>query len=100
MYLLFNTPTQTVKLKDMKVYGHIREYNIRLKLLFFSTPLQVWDVVEKADTGCTPGGGKDGMSVFYDAGLLFQSYPNHFTADRRGTHTPVVIWQFERCHSE
>uniref|UniRef100_A0A8D0D6F3 Anaphylatoxin-like domain-containing protein n=1 Tax=Sander lucioperca TaxID=283035 RepID=A0A8D0D6F3_SANLU len=36
-------------------------------------PAQVWDTVEKYDTGCTPGGGKDGMGVFYDAGLLFES---------------------------
>ncbi|XP_044045871.1 complement C3-like isoform X1 [Siniperca chuatsi] len=34
---------------------------------------KVWDMVETYDTGCTPGGGKDGMSVFYDAGLLFES---------------------------
>uniref|UniRef100_A0A672GYZ7 NTR domain-containing protein n=1 Tax=Salarias fasciatus TaxID=181472 RepID=A0A672GYZ7_SALFA len=32
---------------------------------------QVWDKVKERDTGCTPGGGKDGMGVFYDAGLLF-----------------------------
>ncbi|XP_045902752.1 complement C3-like isoform X2 [Micropterus dolomieu] len=37
------------------------------------TQKKVWDIVEKYDTGCTPGGGKDGMSVFYDAGLLFES---------------------------
>ncbi|CAB1442979.1 unnamed protein product [Pleuronectes platessa] len=37
------------------------------------TQKKVWDMVEKYDTGCTPGGGKDGMSVFYDAGLLFES---------------------------
>ncbi|XP_042340611.1 complement C3-like isoform X1 [Plectropomus leopardus] len=37
------------------------------------TQKKVWDTVEKYDTGCTPGGGKDGMSVFYDAGLLFES---------------------------
>ncbi|XP_059903813.1 complement C3-like isoform X1 [Gadus macrocephalus] len=37
------------------------------------TQRKVWDVVEKADTGCTPGGGEDSMNVFYDAGLLFQS---------------------------
>ncbi|XP_029949261.1 complement C3-like [Salarias fasciatus] len=34
---------------------------------------KVWDIVEHYDTGCTPGGGKDSMGVFYDAGLLFQS---------------------------
>ncbi|XP_067438879.1 complement C3-like [Thunnus thynnus] len=37
------------------------------------TQKKVWDQVEKYDTGCTPGGGKDSMSVFYDAGLLFES---------------------------
>ncbi|XP_045902912.1 complement C3-like [Micropterus dolomieu] len=37
------------------------------------TQKKVWDIVEKYDTGCTPGGGKDGMNVFYDAGLLFES---------------------------
>ncbi|XP_070683645.1 complement C3-like [Pempheris klunzingeri] len=37
------------------------------------TQKKVWDLVEKFDTGCTPGGGKDSMGVFYDAGLLFKS---------------------------
>uniref|UniRef100_A0A8D0DD34 Complement C3-like n=1 Tax=Sander lucioperca TaxID=283035 RepID=A0A8D0DD34_SANLU len=37
------------------------------------TQKKVWDIVEKYDTGCTAGGGKDGMGVFYDAGLLFES---------------------------
>ncbi|XP_028449056.1 complement C3 [Perca flavescens] len=37
------------------------------------TQKKVWDLVEEYDTGCTPGGGKDGMGVFYDAGLLFES---------------------------
>ncbi|XP_072240560.1 complement C3-like [Leuresthes tenuis] len=37
------------------------------------TQKKVWDVVEKYDTGCTAGGGKDGMNVFFDAGLLFES---------------------------
>ncbi|XP_029941608.1 complement C3-like [Salarias fasciatus] len=35
------------------------------------TQKKVWDKVKERDTGCTPGGGKDGMGVFYDAGLLF-----------------------------
>ena len=52
----------------------------------------------KADTGCTPGGGKDSMSVFYDAGLLFQSNLIG-TADRHGTQTlsPIIgffLWLF------
>ncbi|XP_068584992.1 complement C3-like [Cebidichthys violaceus] len=37
------------------------------------TQKKVWDIVEKYDTGCTPGGGKDVMGVFYDAGLMFES---------------------------
>ncbi|XP_027138596.1 complement C3-like isoform X2 [Larimichthys crocea] len=37
------------------------------------TQKKMWDIIEKYDTGCTPGGGKDSMSVFYDAGLLFES---------------------------
>ncbi|KAK5619617.1 hypothetical protein CRENBAI_011179, partial [Crenichthys baileyi] len=37
------------------------------------TQKKIWDVVEQYDTGCTAGGGKDGMNVLYDAGLLFQT---------------------------
>ncbi|XP_028256793.1 complement C3-like isoform X1 [Parambassis ranga] len=37
------------------------------------TQKKVWDVMETYDTGCTPGGGRDAMNVFYDAGLLFQA---------------------------
>uniref|UniRef100_A0A3P9IRJ9 NTR domain-containing protein n=1 Tax=Oryzias latipes TaxID=8090 RepID=A0A3P9IRJ9_ORYLA len=37
------------------------------------TQKKVWDKVEKYDTSCSPGGGKDGLSVFFDAGLLFES---------------------------
>ncbi|XP_062283436.1 LOW QUALITY PROTEIN: complement C3-like [Scomber scombrus] len=37
------------------------------------TQKKIWEIVEKFDTGCTPGGGSDGISVFYDAGLLFES---------------------------
>lgn len=46
--------------------------------------LQIWDIVEKYDTGCTPGGGKDSMSVFFDAGLLFESDTASGTAYRQG----------------
>lgn len=46
--------------------------------------LQVWDIVEKYDTGCTPGGGKDSMSVFFDAGLLFESNTASGTVYRQG----------------
>lgn len=45
---------------------------------------QIWDIVEKYDTGCTPGGGKDSMNVFFDAGLLFESDTASGTAYRQG----------------
>ncbi|XP_036067543.1 complement C3 [Oryzias melastigma] len=48
------------------------------------TQKKIWDEVEKYDTGCTPGGGKDGLSVFYDAGLLFESSTASGTAYRQG----------------
>uniref|UniRef100_A0A8D0AAI4 NTR domain-containing protein n=1 Tax=Sander lucioperca TaxID=283035 RepID=A0A8D0AAI4_SANLU len=48
------------------------------------TQKKVWDIVEKYDTGCTPGGGKDGMGVFYDAGLLFESNTASGTPYRQG----------------
>uniref|UniRef100_A0A8C5HMJ9 Complement C3-like n=1 Tax=Gouania willdenowi TaxID=441366 RepID=A0A8C5HMJ9_GOUWI len=47
---------------------------------FRLTQKKVWDEVEKYDTGCTPGGGKDSMGVFYDAGLVFE------TSSVTGTH--------------
>lgn len=42
-----------------------------LPLQPISCHLQIWDVVEKADIGCTPGSGKDYAGVFADAGLAF-----------------------------
>ncbi|XP_033985455.1 complement C3-like [Trematomus bernacchii] len=53
------------------------------------TQKKVWDIVEKYDTGCTPGGGKDGMSVFYDAGLLFESNTAYGTAYRQELKCPA-----------
>ncbi|KAM9318794.1 LOW QUALITY PROTEIN: complement C3-like, partial [Pholidichthys leucotaenia] len=47
------------------------------------TQKKVWDIVEKSDTGCTSGGGKDGLSVFFDAGLLFESNSASGTAYRQ-----------------
>ena len=37
------------------------------------TQKKIWQIVEKADTGCTPGGGKNSMGVFFDAGLIFET---------------------------
>ncbi|XP_069570698.1 complement C3-like [Brachyistius frenatus] len=54
------------------------------------TQKKVWDIVEKYDTGCTPGGGKDSMNVFYDAGLLFETNTASGTPSRTDfeCHTP------------
>lgn len=51
---------------------------------FFLFPLQIWDIIEKHDTGCTAGSGKDSMGVFYDAGLLFESDIIRGTGERTG----------------
>ncbi|KAJ1059685.1 hypothetical protein K5549_004123 [Capra hircus] len=37
------------------------------------TQSKIWDVVEKADIGCTPGSGRDYAGVFTDAGLTFKT---------------------------
>ncbi|CAI5679597.1 unnamed protein product [Oreochromis niloticus] len=47
------------------------------------TQKKLWDIVEKSDTGCTPGGGKDSMGVFFDAGLLFETSAGSGTAYRQ-----------------
>ncbi|TDH08996.1 hypothetical protein EPR50_G00103780 [Perca flavescens] len=54
------------------------------------TQKKVWDIVEKYDTGCTPGGGKDGMGVFYDAGLLFESNTASGTPYRQELKCPAL----------
>ncbi|XP_042256193.1 complement C3-like isoform X2 [Thunnus maccoyii] len=53
------------------------------------TQKKVWDQVEEYDTGCTPGGGKDSMSVFYDAGLLFESSSASGTPYRQELKCPA-----------
>ncbi|XP_029772341.1 complement C3-like [Suricata suricatta] len=46
------------------------------------TQSKIWDVVEKADIGCTPGSGKDYAGVFTDAGLAFKTNKDLQTPDR------------------
>ncbi|XP_056136550.1 complement C3-like isoform X2 [Lampris incognitus] len=54
------------------------------------TQKKVWDVVEKYDTGCTAGGGKNSMGVFFDAGLLFETnLANIGTVYRQEQKCPV-----------
>uniref|UniRef100_A0A8C5UL27 Complement C3 n=1 Tax=Microcebus murinus TaxID=30608 RepID=A0A8C5UL27_MICMU len=52
------------------------------------TQSKIWDVVEKADIGCTPGSGKDYAGVFSDAGLAFKTSLGQETAQRGGEHCP------------
>ncbi|KAL7845316.1 hypothetical protein AOLI_G00235080 [Acnodon oligacanthus] len=53
------------------------------------TQNKIWDIIEKHDTGCTAGSGKDSMGVFYDAGLLFQSDKAGGTNSRTITTCPT-----------
>uniref|UniRef100_A0A7N6F8K9 NTR domain-containing protein n=1 Tax=Anabas testudineus TaxID=64144 RepID=A0A7N6F8K9_ANATE len=53
------------------------------------TQKKVWDILDKYDTGCTPGGGKNSMSVFYDAGLLFESSTASGTPYRQELDCPT-----------
>ncbi|KAM5171782.1 A.superbus venom factor 1-like [Mantella aurantiaca] len=53
------------------------------------TQSKVWDIVEKADIGCTPGGGINNMEVFYDAGLAVQTNFGMFTKQRAETSCEV-----------
>lgn len=48
------------------------------------SPLQIWDVVEKADIGCTPGSGRDYAGVFTDAGLALKTSKGLQTNQRTG----------------
>ncbi|XP_064136477.1 complement C3 isoform X2 [Loxodonta africana] len=48
----------------------------------------IWDVVEKADIGCTPGSGKDYAGVFTDAGLAFQTNKGLKTDQRADPECP------------
>ncbi|XP_067353934.1 complement C3-like isoform X2 [Channa argus] len=53
------------------------------------TQKKIWDTVEKYDTGCTPGGGRNSMSVFYDAGLVFESSTASGTPYRQELKCPA-----------
>lgn len=55
---------------------------------------QIWDTVEKYDTGCTPGGGRDAMSVFYDAGLLFISNVASGSPYRQGDVASLIYFLY------
>ncbi|KAL7845320.1 hypothetical protein AOLI_G00235120 [Acnodon oligacanthus] len=50
---------------------------------------KIWDLIEKHDTGCTAGSGKDSMGVFYDAGLIFESDKAGGTNSRTTSDCPT-----------
>lgn len=52
------------------------------------TQSKIWDVVEKADIGCTPGSGQDYAGVFTDAGLAFRTSQGLQTAQRTDPECP------------
>uniref|UniRef100_A0A672Q1U4 Complement C3-like n=1 Tax=Sinocyclocheilus grahami TaxID=75366 RepID=A0A672Q1U4_SINGR len=54
------------------------------------TQTKIWDIIEKHDTGCTAGGGRDSMGVFTDAGLMFESS----TAGGTNTRTSIGLVYF------
>ncbi|KAA0721779.1 Complement C3 [Triplophysa tibetana] len=53
------------------------------------TQSKIWDVIEKHDTGCTAGSGRDSMGVFYDAGLMFESSNAEGTKTRTMPECPA-----------
>uniref|UniRef100_A0A8C7GJS2 Complement C3 n=1 Tax=Oncorhynchus kisutch TaxID=8019 RepID=A0A8C7GJS2_ONCKI len=53
------------------------------------TQTKIWDIIEKHDTGCTAGSGKDSMGVFYDAGLVFAFNTAKGTPQRTVSSCPV-----------
>ncbi|XDV16047.1 hypothetical protein PO909_015927 [Leuciscus waleckii] len=54
------------------------------------TQTQIWDVIEKHDTGCTAGSGRDSMGVFSDAGLMFESSTAGGTNTRTTPECPFL----------
>ncbi|XP_050968697.1 complement C3-like [Labeo rohita] len=54
------------------------------------TQTKIWDVIEKHDTGCTAGGGRDSMGVFTDAGLMFVSNTAGGTNTRTSPECPFL----------
>ncbi|XP_076845570.1 complement C3-like [Brachyhypopomus gauderio] len=63
------------------------------------TQTKIWDIIEKHDTGCTAGSGKDSMGVFYDAGLLFESDKAGGTDSRSTSDCPAPNKRKRRAES-
>ncbi|XP_043940645.1 complement C3-like [Protopterus annectens] len=55
------------------------------------TQAKIWDVIEKNDIGCTPGGGLNNIGVFSDAGLAFHSSAQISTESRAASDCPAPV---------
>ncbi|XP_067281864.1 complement C3-like isoform X2 [Pseudorasbora parva] len=64
------------------------------------TQAKIWDVIEKHDTGCTAGGGRDSMGVFSDAGLMFESSTAGGTNTRTMPECPVLSKRRRRSQDD
>ncbi|KAK9981497.1 hypothetical protein ABG768_001027 [Culter alburnus] len=64
------------------------------------TQTKIWDVIEKHDTGCTAGGGRDNMGVFSDAGLMFESHSAGGTNTRTTPECPVLAKRRRRSDDD
>ncbi|XP_026992186.2 complement C3-like isoform X1 [Tachysurus fulvidraco] len=63
------------------------------------TQAKIWDIIEKHDTGCTAGSGKNSMEVFYDAGLLFESDKLGGTNERTAPECPTPLKRKRRAET-
>ncbi|XP_077057468.1 complement component c3a, duplicate 6 [Siphateles boraxobius] len=63
------------------------------------TQMKIYDIVEKHDTGCTAGGGRDSMGVFSDSGLMFESSTAGGTNTRTVPECPVPSKRRRRAES-
>ncbi|KAK3509967.1 hypothetical protein QTP70_023783, partial [Hemibagrus guttatus] len=60
------------------------------------TQRNIWDTLRQGDLGCSPGGGKNSMGVFMDAGLNFQS---GFNVATDGSQGQPCSWKSRRKRS-
>ncbi|XDV16018.1 hypothetical protein PO909_015911 [Leuciscus waleckii] len=63
------------------------------------TQTKIWDIIEKHDTGCTAGSGRDSMGVFSDAGLMFESHTAGGTNTRTNNECPAPSKRKRRAES-
>ncbi|XP_076841190.1 complement C3-like isoform X2 [Brachyhypopomus gauderio] len=73
---------------------------------------KIWETVGRADTGCSPGGGRNSIGVFKDAGLIVQSNYGLWTSinqdspcawksrRRRSAHRVNLRAQLEKRYSD